>query len=54
MLLAFSAYSNIMYGVYFRKPATYFRTYIDEKGELLSEFANDEPALYDYANGVLF
>jgi len=52
-LLVFSAINTIMYGVYFRRPATYIHTFIDpETGELTTAFANDEPSLYDYVSGV--
>jgi len=54
LLLAFSTYSNLMYGVYFRKPATYFLTYFDETDTFVSAYANKEPAIYDFPKGVLF
>jgi len=42
LLLIFSSIMNLMYGVYFRRPAVYFYTYINDDGELKNEIGIED------------
>jgi hypothetical protein len=42
LLLLFSTYMNLMYGIYFRRPAVYYHTFIDDEGNVETVDAFDE------------
>jgi len=42
LLLIFSSVMNLMYGVYFRRPAVYFHTFINDEGNLENAIGIDD------------